>query len=251
MNISSNVIMELRSYSHESVAHSHDYNQWVLPISGDLEIEIGNRANRVSSNRGAFIHSHETHCFASADTNQFLVLDVMPSDGWIMNMDLPSFWELTPALGKYLQFAKDYLEQHKNDPASNALIKDLLLKLLSQNFLSQFDPRILAAKNWIDTHFAAPIDIKSIARHSHFSVSQLQRRFRRALGQGVGQYWRRLRLQQAQLLLKTQTGPIERIAHQVGYESLAAFSRSFTRCFGVSPSQWRDDARCIKPASSR
>lgn len=249
MNNSYNVIMELRSYTCESLVHAHDYYQWVLPLSGDLDLEIGSRANRVSLNRGAFIRSHETHCFASANTNQFLVLDMMPSNGWMMNMDIPSFWELTPALGKYLQFAKDYLEQYKNDSTANELIKDLLLKLLPQNFLSQFDHRILSAKNWIDTHFATPIDIKGIARHCHLSTSQLQRRFKRALGQGVGEYWRMIRLQQAQLLLKTQAESIERIAHHVGYESLAAFSRSFTRCFGVPPSQWRDDARCIKHAS--
>lgn len=249
MTMGITIFMDLRSYSAESAAHRHDHYQWVLPIQGELELEIGQHANQVSIHRGAFIQLGEKHCFASRSTNQFLVLDVDPGNGWMKQMEIPAFWELSPALRQYLQFAKLYLEQQNNAAGANALIKDMLLKLLSQNFLSQFDKRILAAKTWIDVHFALPIDVKRLAQNCHLSTSQLQRRFQLALGLSVAEYWRSRRLQQAQYLLQNRAQSIETIAHQVGFESLAAFSRRFSHAFGLPPSQWRNDAAGKKKAS--
>lgn len=238
-------LMHLRSYSGEIYAHSHDYYQWVLPIEGALELEINKQSNRVEHNKGAFIRPTELHSYASYNHNEFLVLNILPQR-WMVKMDIPPFWELSPALEHYLRFAKYYLVQQQNDRIANALIKDFLLKLLTQNFLSQLDQRVLVAKNWIDVHFAEPINLKLLALECCLSVSQLQRRFKDALGQTIADYWRTVRLQQAQFLLKKRMSTIDHIAHDVGYESSAAFSRSFSRLFGISPSKWYDDASCKK-----
>jgi AraC-like DNA-binding protein len=220
-----------------------------LPISGVLELEIGNTTDCVTHHSAAFIHPGETHCFASYSENEFLVLDAGIEHGWMRKIDIPTFWTLTPALQHYLQFAKAYLVQQIDNDLSKVFVRDFLLKLLAQHFLSSFDMRVQLAKDWIDVHFAEPIDIKKVAQVSCLSNSQLQRRFQRALGQSVGEYWRSVRMKQAQFLLKTESGNIEQIAFRVGYKSLATFSRSFSFTYGLSPSQWQNAAISKKNAS--
>jgi AraC-like DNA-binding protein len=247
--INHDATIELRHYREEITTHSHDYCQWVLPISGALELEVGNTADCVTHQSAAFIHSGESHRFASYSENEFLVLDAGIEHGWMSKIDIPAFWTLTPALQHYLQFAKTYLVQQIDNDVSKVLVRDFLLKLLAQHFLSSFDMRVQVAKDWIDANFIEPIDIKKVAQVSCLSNSQLQRRFQRALGQSVGEYWRSVRMQQAQFLLKSEKFNIEQIALRVGYKSLATFSRSFSSAYGLSPSQWQNDAIGKKNAS--
>lgn len=217
------VTMQLCTYDAENCTHIHDYCQWVLPLAGSLELEIANKAGIVTMDHGAFIAPYERHCFASKNENLFLVLDVMPNNNWVNNIVMPRFWSLTPTLKKFLQFAKFFLVQEGSNSISNFMVQDFLLKLLSQIFLADHDNKVLLAKNWLDTNFASPIDINRVAKHVYLSASQLQRRFKRVMGQGIAEYWRAIRLQHAQMLLNTQKLPIEVIANKVGYEKSGHF----------------------------
>ena len=64
-------------------------------------------------------------------------------------------------------------------------------------------------------------------------------RFRAAAGHSILDEIRRIRLETAKNLLKTETSSIDYIASRCGYESLAAFSMFFRSETGVSPSKWR------------
>ncbi len=231
---------QLRSYSSQTCAHTHDYYQWVLPLTGYLELEIGHQGGFVNSAQGGLVPPQENHCFASKNDNLFIVLNIQPGKTWMDNLVIPVFWDLSPTIKKFLHFAKDYITQQQEDPTTHILAGDFLQKLLMQHFLTNCDPVIMKARNWIEMHFAEPINLNMLARHCCLSISQLQRRFKRMMGQGIGEYWRKQRLQQAQLLLKRNTTSIEAIAYSVGYENLAAFSRSFSLEFGLSPSKWRN-----------
>lgn len=84
-----------------------------------------------------------------------------------------------------------------------------------------------------------------------FSVSELaasvnvgdrsfRRNFRALTGQSVKAYILDLRIQTAKELLRTSDLTIEQIATEVGYRSLAAFSRSFKKKLGMSPNKYRE-----------
>ncbi|GAB5519293.1 MAG: hypothetical protein RhofKO_15440 [Rhodothermales bacterium] len=59
------------------------------------------------------------------------------------------------------------------------------------------------------------------------------------VGEGVAEYVRRVRLEQAAIALKATTDPITNVAFDSGYGSHEAFTRAFRRQFGVSPSTFR------------
>jgi|688.fasta_scaffold389983_1 AraC-like DNA-binding protein len=236
MNIDSEI--KIRTYTQQSCTHTHDYYQWVFPIKGNLELQIGNQLGMVNSNQAALIVPHEKHSFASMDENLFIVLDVKAEKHWMNNINLPSFWSLPSTFKEFLPFALNYLRKNEADIGSYSIVSDFLQKLLMQQLLN-VDPAVVKARNWIDSHFSAPIHLKTIAKYCCLSSSQLQRRFKQMMGQSIGEYWRRKRLQQAQLLLNNKAISIEMVANTVGYENLAAFSRSFSQQFLKSPSEWR------------
>jgi AraC-like DNA-binding protein len=71
------------------------------------------------------------------------------------------------------------------------------------------------------------------------SRSPFAARFTALVGQPPMSYLKRWRLQRAAALLRHDAAALSSVAEQVGYESTAAFSRAFTRVFGVSPGRYR------------
>ncbi|MGA9575941.1 MAG: AraC family transcriptional regulator [Lysobacterales bacterium] len=81
--------------------------------------------------------------------------------------------------------------------------------------------------------------LEMLSDHVGLSRSALQDRFVELVEQPMMQYLRSWRMQLASNLLVETNAKMASIAHQVGYESEEAFSRSFKRTVGVPPSTWR------------
>lgn len=230
--------IDLRSYHTESCSHSHDFAQLVLPLSGSMELEAGHYSGIVDNQVGVFIAPGERHCFAGSPKNLFLVVDVINPNHFFEGHRSHAF-ALTASVKKLLHFSHHYLAAEEGDFFANSLINQLIVHFATKSFAPELDPIVVKAKNWIDVYFADAIDVSKVAQHCHLSVSQLQRRFKQALGCGMAEYWRFKKLHQAKQLLSSKNHSIEAIAFAVGYENLPAFSRRFSKVFGESPSQWR------------
>lgn len=72
---------------------------------------------------------------------------------------------------------------------------------------------------------------------------QLSRLFRRYHGETIPGYIRRLRMARAASMLVKSSMMIGQISSAVGYQSLGAFVRGFTRELGKTPSIYRKEAR--------
>jgi transcriptional regulator GlxA family with amidase domain len=83
--------------------------------------------------------------------------------------------------------------------------------------------------------------VERLAQKSNLSRSAFADRFARRAGRPPATYITHVRLASAADLLLDTPDPISVIASDVGYESEAAFSRAFSRRYGVPPSRWRRD----------
>ena len=113
------------------------------------------------------------------------------------------------------------------------------LALLHQATLPAEDPVVAAAIAGFHEHLARPVAVAGLARQAGLSSSQFAARFKAATGTGPIDFLLRLRMERAAWLLTNGTQSIEAIAHQVGYEDPAYFSRRFTRHHGCAPRDWR------------
>ncbi|MFC4630697.1 helix-turn-helix domain-containing protein [Promicromonospora alba] len=84
-----------------------------------------------------------------------------------------------------------------------------------------------------------PWTLDEMAGLVHLSRSALSGRFRRATGHSPMRMLREVRMHRARTLLAVDRLPVTRVAFEVGYGSVAAFSRAFAADHGVSPLAWR------------
>src|SRR5580704_4706636 len=105
---------------------------------------------------------------------------------------------------------------------------------------AEYERRLHRVFAHIDTHLDEPIDLARLARVANFSVFHLHRLFSAHVGETLGSYLTRRRVEQAATRLASQ--PLLRVldvALAVGFGSAEAFTRAFKKHFGCAPSQWR------------
>ena len=88
-----------------------------------------------------------------------------------------------------------------------------------------------------------PWTVERLAKKSNLSRSAFAERFTSRVGQPPLTYITEVRLSSAADLLLETTEPIGVIATNIGYESEPAFSRAFSRRYGIAPSRWRHEAQ--------
>ncbi|MGW4533052.1 AraC family transcriptional regulator [Nocardia sp. NPDC004340] len=96
---------------------------------------------------------------------------------------------------------------------------------------------IARAVRWIRDNYDEPFQVADLARRSGMSPSAFYRNFQTVTAQSPIQFQKRIRLQQARLLLAAEPNAVTAIAHRVGYDSPSQFSREYRRLFGITPSQ--------------
>jgi AraC-like DNA-binding protein len=85
--------------------------------------------------------------------------------------------------------------------------------------------------------------VQSLARESGLSRSSLTERFETVLKTSPMRYVRDWRLCLAGIALGTTGKSIASVAVEAGYGTEAAFTRAFTRAYGLPPATWRQNRR--------
>lgn len=110
------------------------------------------------------------------------------------------------------------------------------------------DPYVGQALTSLHRDPARSWTLESLARHVALSRSALAERFAQFVGQPPMQYLTNWRMQLAANDLRIGTESIAAVAHRVGYESEAAFSRAFKKAVGAPPGAWRAQSQRARPA---
>ncbi|WP_329360920.1 AraC family transcriptional regulator [Streptomyces sp. NBC_01483] len=106
-----------------------------------------------------------------------------------------------------------------------------------------YDPVVGKALQSLHKNPATPWTTSSLAAAISVSRATLSRRFPAATGQTPASYLATWRMDLAAVQLRDSHEPLEAIAATVGYGSVPAFSRAFTRAHGRTPGRYRSEAR--------
>ena len=109
----------------------------------------------------------------------------------------------------------------------------LLERVGSQN------PIILDAVKTMEAHVAEPLPLESLAKTAGISPRQLNRLFAEKLGRPTMRYYREVRLEKAQSLLRNSPLSLTEIALATGFANSSHFSRAYAAQFGQPPSAHR------------
>ncbi len=105
---------------------------------------------------------------------------------------------------------------------------------------TEYARRMQRVLDHIDTHLAEALELKALAAVAHFSPFHFHRVFAGWMGETLGDYLRRRRLERAAWLLRHHPAvPVLNVALEVGFGSGEAFARAFKLRYGAAPSAWR------------
>ena len=99
----------------------------------------------------------------------------------------------------------------------------------------EYQKCVNAVVDYINLHLGEEIDLKSLAKISHFSPFYFHRIMKAFLGEPIGTFIVRTRTEAAARLLRYSDLPITDIAYRIGYSSPSSLSKVFKQVYGISP----------------
>ena len=148
-----------------------------------------------------------------------------------------------------LQLADQILAADNRSPAEQLRIQLMAVAFLltacrvpSENLRSltrKSSETAVAAKEYIDAHFAEQLKLDDIAGHLSCSTSYLSHSFKELTGYAPLQYILRSRIGQAETLLISSDLSISYISSVTGFESPSYFHRMFRKIVGTTPALYR------------
>lgn len=107
------------------------------------------------------------------------------------------------------------------------------------NTLNHYYERINHVVSYINNHLGEKLDIAKLAELGNYSTFHFHRIMHAYLGESLGAYIVRQRLEAAINLLRFSNEPINDIAFKVGYENPSSFNKAFKKRFEVAPADYR------------
>lgn len=105
----------------------------------------------------------------------------------------------------------------------------------------EYVERVNRVLDYIDRHLADPLPLEQLARVGAFSPFHFHRIFAALMGERLGDYIRRRRLETAAMSLSMRPqASVTEIAFECGFTSPAAFARAFKERFGLPATEWRE-----------
>lgn len=227
-------------------------------VSGRGTVRLGRQSHALSAGQGFYIPAY-TPAFYQADGQEPWMYCWIIFGGVKLNEYLhtaridrrnPTF--LCPDPQSYWAHVSDMLDAcaHTDpsvEPRLFAHCHELFAKLICDNaqratlIKSDFrmETYVEQAISYIQNNLGAPIRMTDLAAQVGLNPNYFCTVFEHYIGRSPQNYLITLRMQQARTLLLTTMDSIQRIASQVGYQSLSAFSKTFAKQVGVSPKEYR------------
>lgn len=111
--------------------------------------------------------------------------------------------------------------------------------------------RINRLTEYITEHLEDELDLNRLAQMSNLSPYHFHRIVKAFLGEPLGAYIGRLRVEKAARSLRYTDLPVQEIAFSVGYDSPSSLTKVFNQYYGISPTEFRNNKNFIimKPAT--
>jgi AraC-like DNA-binding protein/mannose-6-phosphate isomerase-like protein (cupin superfamily) len=106
--------------------------------------------------------------------------------------------------------------------------------------------RVSEIATYLREHYRNSLTLEDTAKHFYMSSSYLSRIFHRLTGFHFREYIIHIRVCEAQRLLTVSRQKIQEIALAVGFEHLSHFNKVFKKATGLTPLQYRKQAKAEK-----
>lgn len=177
---------------------------------------------------------------------------IFKNESNIMHFDLNTQQYIESLLYKMLN------EYYHRNEGWEVSLKILLLEFLitmnrnnknlvsnSFQFPNALHQKVSQIASFINTNYSDPITLSIIAENFNISRWYLSRNFKKITGFSIIEYLNRIRIKEAEILLKTTNYTIGKIASQVDFDNYTHFTRVFKSFVGISPSKYRSQYKKV------
>ena len=138
------------------------------------------------------------------------------------------------------------------DDVAPAAIEGLVLEILAdasrfqrQDLPGKYPRWLIHAKDLIHARFMEALSLSDVAAIVEIHPVSLARAFRAHYGCSVGEFIRRVRIEEACKLMLSRDLPLTEVGLATGFADQAHFSRTFKRVTGLTPGQFRTTRICL------
>jgi len=240
--------LHLRSYGESRDSDRHAYAQVVLPVSGEVALEVEGRQGRLDPLHAALVAPGAWHSQYSQVANRSLILDItteaLAHGPWQELLERP-FTGIGPAARKLVEFMGILADSQPVAPTVLQGWAPLLLDTLSVG-APQPASRLAALLARIEADPGQPWTLDVMARTAGVSVSRLHALFREELDASPHGWLLDCRLKRACTLLGTTLLPVAEIALATGFSEQSALTRAMRRLLDTTPAAYRAQHREIR-----
>lgn len=237
----SSVEIDIRSYGERWAADRHAFAQLVLPVSGEVQLDIEGRGERLNALKGAVVVAGAWHTQGSPVENHSLIVDVdqeaICHPIWERVAQRP-FADISPAARKLVEFMHLSLAAGTAQPALLRGWLPLLLDTLTQE-PPRLQSRLTALLAHAQANLALPWTTDSMAQFANMSVSRLHALFQDELETTPRAWLLAARIERACELLRHSTLGIADIAQQAGFADQSTLTRAMRSHLDTTPAAYR------------
>lgn len=232
--------LHLRSYRAETLTHSHDFPQMVLPVAGRIELDIAGRQGMADAANGAFVEPHARHATSAPCDNSVIILDLAPS---MVSAELMErlarrpFIPLSRAAGKLVDFMALTMAQ-QTIPAPLQHWLPLLLDTLA-NTAPRPHSRLHVLMAKIEAEPGLAWSVADMAAAAAISPSRLHEWFQQEAGASPRAWLAEVRMRRACELLRASALPLAEIAQRCGYSDQSALTNAMRKLRDTTPAAYR------------
>ena len=110
---------------------------------------------------------------------------------------------------------------------------------MKQETLDSYEKAVNRVVDYINLHLHNNLDLPTLAEIANISEYHFHRIFKDIMGENVGEYIIRLRLEDIAMRLRMNPQSLEEIVANTSYQSKHAVSKAFKKHFGIPPSTFK------------
>ena len=103
----------------------------------------------------------------------------------------------------------------------------------------EYQRKVNILVEYINNHLSETIDLDILAEMSGFSPWHFHRIVKAFLGENIGAFIVRMRVETAARLLRHSDMPVQEMSWRVGYDVPSSLSKVFKQFYGISPNGYR------------
>jgi AraC-like DNA-binding protein len=240
-------------------SHKHWHHQVIIGISGEADFEIEGLGGKVDEYSGCIVPSNEQHSFCGVNDNNVFILDIDPQfipypeqadtiEDVRRLFDGRRYFSIDQQMHLMLFSLANELRLFKDDSSVKPMVAGLVLQSLLHRLITsvssaqrlygeRLDMNLI--RQYVHAHIDEKIQVSDLASICGLSPSHFYQKFREKTGASPHQYLIHERVKVAKFLLTKTHKTLTDICFSLGFSSQSAFTNTFTKKAGLSPSQYR------------